>query len=119
MTVVVNATEKAREQLRHVLVRETNASELLQGPRNGTTDGIKTGAPPLSGNGMAGTYLLAMWCPGYRWRDSNLGFDMELENLSDGDKGKGTSGGPARPKVPIGHTGADRPVVAVKRCNAC
>jgi hypothetical protein len=41
---------------------------------------------------MAGTYLLAMWCPVYRGRDSHLGFRMELENLVDDAKGKGTSG---------------------------
>jgi hypothetical protein len=37
---------------------------------------------------MAGTCLLAMRCPGYRWRDSDLGFDTELENLHGGAKGK-------------------------------
>jgi hypothetical protein len=66
---------------------------------------------------MVGTCLLAMWCPGYRWRDSNLGFDTELENLCGGDKGKGTSGGPARLKVLMRHIGADCPVVARKQSN--
>jgi hypothetical protein len=56
-----------------------------------------------------------MRCPGYRWRDSGPGSGTELENLSDGAKGKGTSGGPVRPKVPIRQTGADCPVVAMKR----
>ena len=37
---------------------------------------------------MAETWLLAVRCPGYRWRDSSLGSGMELENLLDGDKGK-------------------------------
>jgi len=59
-----------------------------------------------------------MRCPGYRWRDSSLGSDMELENLSGGDKGKGTSGSPARPKVPIRQVGADRSAVVTKRGNA-
>jgi|NGEPerStandDraft_6_1074524.scaffolds.fasta_scaffold40358_2 hypothetical protein len=81
-------------QLRHVWVRETNASEPLMRPRNGSTGGIKTGAPPLSGKSMAETWLLAMRCPGYRWRDSGLGSGMELENLFGGGKGKGTSGQP-------------------------
>jgi hypothetical protein len=49
---------------------------------------------------MAETYLLVMWCPVYRKRDSNLGFRAELENLAGDGKGKGTSGSPARPKVP-------------------
>ena len=41
---------------------------------------------------MAETYLLVMWCPVYRRRDSNLGFRAELENLAGDAKGKGTSG---------------------------
>ena len=86
--------------------------------RNRSTGGIKTGAPPLSGKSMAETWLLAMWCPGYRWRDSSLGSGMELENLFGGGKGKGTSGSPARPKVPMRRAGADCPVVARKRGNA-
>ena len=102
-------------KLRHVQVRETNASEPLMRPRNRFTDGIKTGAPPLSGKSMAETWLLAMRCPGYRWRDSSLGSGAELESLFGGDKGKGTSGRPARPKVPIRWTGTDCPVVATKR----
>src|ERR1019366_1159996 len=72
---------KGVSELRHVWVRETNASEPLMRPRNRSTGGIKTGAPPLSGKSMAETWLLAMRCPGYRWRDSSLGSGMELENL--------------------------------------
>ena len=56
MAVVVNVTEKAWNKLRHVWVRETNASEPLMRPRNRSTDGIKTGAPPLSGKSMAETW---------------------------------------------------------------
>jgi hypothetical protein len=41
---------------------------------------------------MAATYLLAMWCPVCRRRDSHLGFRTELENLAGDAKGKGTSG---------------------------
>ena len=41
---------------------------------------------------MAATYLLAMWCPVCRRRDSHLGSRMELENLAGDAKGKGTSG---------------------------
>ena len=108
---------KGVSKLRHVWVRETNASEPRMRPRNRSTGGIKTGAPPLSGKSMAETWLLAMWCPGYRWRDSSLGFGMELENLFGGDKGKGTSGSPARPIVPKRRAGADCPVVATKRSN--
>ena len=46
-----------------------------------------------------------------------MGFDTELENLCGGDKGKGTSGGPARLKVLIRHSGADRPVIVMKWSN--
>jgi len=109
---------KGVSKLRHVRVRETNVSEPLMRPRNRSTDGIKTGVPPLSGKSMAETWLLAMRCPGYRWRDSSLGSGMELENLFGGDKGNGTSGSPARPKVPRRWAGADRPVVARKRGNS-
>jgi hypothetical protein len=38
--------------------------------------------------------------------------------LFGGDKGNGTSGSPARPKVPRRGAGADRPVVAMKRGNS-
>jgi hypothetical protein len=50
---------------------------------------------------MEETYLLAMRCPVYKRRDSNLGFRTELENLAGDGKGKGTSGSTARPKVPM------------------
>ena len=109
---------KGVRKSRHVRVRETNASEPPMRPRNRSTGGIKTGAPPLSGRSMAETWLLAMRCPGYRWRDSNLGSGMELENLFGGAKGKGTSGSPARPKVLIRRAGADCSAVAVKRGNS-
>jgi len=56
--------------------------------------------PACSGNSMEETYLLAMRCPVYRRRDSNLGFRAELENLAGDGKGKGTSGSTARLKVP-------------------
>ena len=56
---------------------------------------------------MAETYLLAMRCPVFRRRDSHSGSRTELENLYGDGKGKGTSGEPARPKVPMRHPGAD------------
>src|SRR5450830_176133 len=67
---------------------------------------------------MAETYLLAMRCPVFRRRDSHSGSRTELENLYGDGKGKGTSGEPARPKVPMRHPGADCFVVAMKRGNA-
>src|SRR5215469_5495044 len=59
-----------------------------------------------------------MWCPVYKQRDFHLSFDTELENLIGGGKGKGTSGSPARPKVPIRRSGTDCLVLALKRGNA-
>ena len=41
---------------------------------------------------MAATYLLAMWCPVCRRRDSHLGSYTERENLAGDGKGKGASG---------------------------
>jgi hypothetical protein len=67
---------------------------------------------------MARTYLLAMWCPVQRRRESHTGSRTELENLADDAKGKGTSGDPARPKVLMRRRGADCLVVAMKRGNA-
>src|SRR6266436_4150915 len=61
----------------------------------------KPGLPSCPGRSMAETYLLAMRCPVYRRRDSNLGSGRELENLFGDGKGKGTSGRTARPKVPM------------------
>ena len=66
---------------------------------------------------MTETYVLAMRCPVYRRRDSVSGFRTELENLVGDVKGKGTSGNTARPKVPMRQSGADCPVVVVKRSN--
>lgn len=70
---------KGARNSRPVWANEANAIDPMMRPRNGTTGGIKTGAPPLSGRSMAGAWLLAKRCPGYRWRDSNLGFDFDME----------------------------------------
>ena len=67
---------------------------------------------------MEGTYLLSMRCPVYRGRDSNLGFRTELENLVGDDKGNGTSGSPARPKVPRRRPSSDCSIVVKKRGNS-
>ena len=67
---------------------ERNASELVMRHPNRSTVGTETGAPPLSGTSTAETCLPAMWCPVYRWRDSNLGPGIELENLLGGGKGR-------------------------------
>ena len=64
---------------------------------------------------MAGAYLLAMWCPVYRWRESNLGLGTELGNSSCNAKGKSYKRETRRGKVPMCMKGADHPVVATKR----
>src|SRR5271157_5075753 len=79
----------------------------------------KPGSPSCSGISVEDTYLLTMRCPVFRRRDSHLGFRTELETLVGHAKGKGTSGGPARLKVPMGQSGADRPIVVMNRGNAC
>ena len=84
----------------------------------GTWTASKPGSPCCSGISVEDTYLLTMRCPVFRRRDSHLGFRTELETLVGHAKGKGTSGGPARLKVPMGQSGADRPIVATKRGNA-
>src|SRR5271166_2965211 len=78
----------------------------------------KPGSASCSGISVEDTYLLTMWCPVFRRRDSHLGFRMELETLAGHAKGKGSSGGPARLKVPMGQPGADCPIVVMKRGNA-
>ncbi len=64
---------------------------------------------------MAETYLLAMRCPVYKWRDSNSGSDAELGNSSCDAKGKPYKCDPRRGKVPMHMKGADHPVVVLKR----
>jgi len=69
-------------------MRETSASKPLITHRN--LEATSKPEPCLcSGKSVAGTYLLAMWCPVYRRRDSHSGSRMELENLDDDAKGKG------------------------------
>src|ERR1035438_1394838 len=74
--------------------------------------------PPNSGSSLAETCLPARRCPVYTRRDSSPGLRMELENLVCDGKGKRTSGGTARRKVPMRRLGADCSVVVVKRCNS-
>ena len=106
---------KGAARLHQVRVKETSVSKLLRRHRNRSSEGTKTGAPPLSAKSMVVTYLLAMRCPVYKRRDFHLGFGTELENLIWRWEGKGTSGSPARPKVPIRRSGTDCLVVALKR----
>src|SRR5256885_1689148 len=79
----------------------------------------KPGSLHCPGMSRTLTYLLVLRCPVYRGRDSPLGLRTELENLGGDAKGKGSSGGPARPKVPKRPQGTDHSVGAVKQGNAC
>jgi hypothetical protein len=65
-----------------------------------SNDDIKIGLVQCPEKGRTVTYVLVLRCPVYRGRDSSLGLRAELENLRCDAKGKGPSGGPARPKVP-------------------
>jgi hypothetical protein len=51
----------------------------------------------------------------YRRHDSYLGFRTELENRVGDAKGKGTSGHPTRPKVPMHRSGAHCCVVRAEQ----
>ena len=75
----------------------------------------KLGMQTFPGMNMAGAYLLAMWCPVYRWRDSDLGLGTELGNSSCNAKGKPYKCETRRGKVPMCVEGVDHPVVATKR----
>src|SRR5688572_19401637 len=85
--------------------------------RNRTRMTSKPESPACSGNSMEETYLLTMWCPMYRRRDSHLGFRTELENLVGSAKRKSTGGSTARLKLPVGERGADCSVVPKERSN--
>src|SRR6266853_3206087 len=74
--------------------------------------------PARAGRSTEATYLLAVRCPVYRGRDSSLGFRTELENLVCDGKGKGASGNPVRPKVPMRNPGADCSIGALIRGNS-
>ena len=67
---------------------------------------------------MEEAYLLAMRCPVYRRRDSNLGFRAELESLAGDGKGKAQAEAPQGQKYRCTSSGADCSVVVVKRGNA-
>ena len=99
-------------------IREASVNEPPFDASKWRTMTSKSGSPWGPGKSMAATYLLAMRCPVYRRRDSNLGFGRELENLLGDGKGKGTSGSIVRPNVPRRPAGADCFVVAVRRGNA-
>src|SRR5271165_6224444 len=66
-------------------------------------------------NRPADAMVRAMARPGTAGANSAAGRTQLIDATA---KGKGTSGGPARLKVPMGQAGADRPIVVMKRGNA-
>jgi hypothetical protein len=116
----VNVRVKRRDiRSRHVWIREMSANDPLMKHRKPPKKTPKTGICTLSReqHGRLPTY----WpCGGpvYRRHDSYLGFRTELENRVGDAKGKGTSGDPTRPKVPMHRSGAHCFVRAMKRGNA-
>ena len=116
---MVNVTVKRRgKRSRHVGTRETSESDPLGKASKKPTMAPKPGLTLGPGSSMEGTCLLAMRCPVQKRRESSLGFRTELENRAGDDKGKGTSGSPARPKVQRRQPGTDCSVVVKKRGNA-
>ena len=51
-------------------------------------DDIETGRPAQPGTSLAGAYLLARWCPAWRWRELGLGSGVERGNLSSRAHGR-------------------------------
>ena len=117
---VVNAMVKRRgKRSRHVWIRETSVSYPLAKASKSNSDEHQNRICPLD-LGIAWRLPTYWPCgvPVHRRRDSNSGFRMELENRTGDVKGKGTSGGPMRPKVPMHRPGAHCSVVAKKRGNS-
>ena len=73
-------------------MRETNASEPLMTHRKLLRRRQNRRRANLPGSAWKAAYLLSMWRPVWRRRDSHLGFRTELENLDGDAKGKSTSG---------------------------
>jgi hypothetical protein len=80
-------------------------------------DDVKTGDPYLSRDKTGRNLSTASWHPVYRRHERVSGSCREREKLVSDEKGKGTSGDPARLKVPMRLPVADYFVVVMKRSN--
>src|ERR1700686_4292701 len=107
MAVVVNVHGKGATHASCVDWRDERKRTTDRGLERILQLASKPERPRSSGKSMADTWLLAMRCPGYRWRDFSLGSGTELENLLGGDKGKAQ----AAARIPKRRAGADGPVV--------
>ena len=100
-------------------MRETSASEPLLTHRKEIRRRQNRRRAILPGRAWKVAYLLSMWRPVWRRRDSHSGFRTELENLIGDVKRKGTQvTQTARPKVSMLQSGSDCSIVVVKRGNA-
>ena len=109
---VVSVKEKARKTCQ-VRAGKTSASEPLMKRRNCKL-ASKPGRLRCPGMSVGETCLLPAWRPALRWRESDSGSYLELENLSPRCQGRSPSGSPTRIRVPMRGTGAEWPVVALK-----
>src|ERR1700746_1097939 len=73
-------------------MRETSASKPLLTHRKLIRRRQNRRQARLPGTAWKVSYLLSMWRPVWRRRDSHSGFRTERENLAGDAKGKGTSG---------------------------
>src|SRR5438067_13367376 len=73
-------------------MRETSASKPLLTHRKPIRRSQNRRRAILPGLAWKVSYLLSMWRPVWRRRDSHLGFRTERENLAGDAKGKSTSG---------------------------
>src|ERR1700756_1507942 len=73
-------------------MRETSASKPLLTHRKRIRRRQNRGLASLPGSAWKVSYLLSMWRPVWRRRDSHSGFRTERENLAGDAKGEGTSG---------------------------
>ena len=112
---VVNVMEKARGRLRHVRMRETNASEPLLKHRNRIRWHQNQGLSDALGSAWRQpTY----WPCGVRCAGGVtliLALTWNVRTCSAMPREKVQAATTARPKVPMRRAGADRLVVAMKR----
>lgn len=93
---------------------KSNASEPSMTCRNRISLTSKPESGDCSGTSMGGACSWPMRRPAQRRRERRSGSDMEPRNLSSRCQGRSPSGEPARARVPMRGTGAERPVVARK-----
>src|ERR1700745_955723 len=99
-------------------MRETSASKPLLTHRKPIRRRQNRRRAILPGSAWKASYLLSMWRPVWRRRDSHSGFRTERENLAGDAKGKSTSGYHREAKSTDAPERADCLVVVTKRGNA-